>query len=160
MATKAGVWIDHRQAIVVLVTDAGKKIKKIASGVERPDHSRLKHKYTPNDFVAEDRREHKLMTQLKNFYDEVIACVRDAEAILIVGPGEAKREFIKRLKSKKLRGGIVELETTDKMTDRELAAKVALHFAKPTATKSATPKTTAKKATKTTSGKRAQKSGR
>ena len=36
MATKAGVWIDHRQAIVVLVTDAGKKIKKIASGVARP----------------------------------------------------------------------------------------------------------------------------
>jgi len=30
MATKAGVWIDHKQAIVVLVTDAGKEIKKIA----------------------------------------------------------------------------------------------------------------------------------
>ena len=67
----------------------------------------MKHKYTPNDFVAEDTLEHKLMTQLKKFYDEVIACVRDAEAILIVGPGEAKGEFIKRLKSKKLRGGIV-----------------------------------------------------
>lgn len=36
MATKAGVWIDHRQAIVVLVTDIGKTIKKIASGVQRP----------------------------------------------------------------------------------------------------------------------------
>ena len=68
------------------------------------------------------------MTQLKTFYNEVIACIRDAEAILIVGPGEAKGEFIKRLKSNELRGRIVELETTDKMTDRQLAAKVDLNI--------------------------------
>jgi hypothetical protein len=164
MAIKAGVWIDHRQAIVVLVTDRGKKIKRISSGVERPvrpsGNSRSKHKYTKNDFVAEDSLERKLMTQLKEFFDEVIACVRDADAMLIVGPGEAKGEFVKRLKSKKLRGRIVELETTDKMTDRQLAAKVAEHFAKITANKSATPKATAKKAKKTTSGNRTKKSGR
>ena len=28
MAAKAGVWIDHKQAIVVLMTDAGQKTKK------------------------------------------------------------------------------------------------------------------------------------
>jgi stalled ribosome rescue protein Dom34 len=155
MATKAGVWIDHRQAIVVLVTDAGKKIKKIASGIDKPDHSRSKHKYTSNDFVAEDRIEHKLMSRLKDFYNEVIASVRGAEQILIVGPGEAKAQFSKLLKSKEHRGRIAELETTDKMTDPQLAAKVDLHFAD----KSATPKGTANKAPKTTSGKRTKKSG-
>ena len=164
MATKAGVWIDHRQAIVVLVTDEGKQIKRISSGIERPvrssGNSRSKHKYTKNDFVAEDRLERKLMTHLKKFFDEVIACVRDAEAMLIVGPGEAKGEFIKRLKTKELRGRIVELETTDKMTDRQLAAKVDEHFAKITANKSATPKATTKNATKSTSGKRTKKTGR
>ncbi len=164
MATKTGVWIDHRQATVVLIADGDLKIKKIASGVEKPvrssGRSSSKHKYTPNDFVAEDRLEHKLMSQLKEFYDEVIASVRDAEAMLIVGPGEAKGEFMKRLNSKKLRGRIVELETTDKLTDRELAAKVKLHFAKMTSTKSASPQANAKVATKTTSGKRAKKSRR
>jgi hypothetical protein len=164
MATKAGVWIDHRQAIVVLATDAGKTIKKIASGVERPVHSAgkssSKHKYTPNDFVPEDRLEHKHMNQLKIFYNDVIACVRGAEAILVVGPGEAKEEFAKLLKGKKLRGRIDELETTDKMTDRQLAAKVDLHFAKNTANKSASPRATAKKTTKTTLGKRTKKSGK
>ena len=83
MSIKAGVWIDHRQAVVVLVTDAGKKIKKIASGVEKPVRSSgtssSKNKYTPNDFVAEDTLQRKLASELKNFYDEVIACVRDAE---------------------------------------------------------------------------------
>ena len=28
MVTKAGVWIDHKQAIVVLLTDADQEIKK------------------------------------------------------------------------------------------------------------------------------------
>jgi hypothetical protein len=156
MAIKAGVWIDHRQATVVLVTDTGKRIKKIASGIEKPDHSRLKHKYTRNDFVAEDRLEHKLMSRLKDFYNEVIASVRGAEQILIVGPGEAKAQFRKLLKSKEHRGRIAELETTDKMTDSELVAKMELHFAD----KSATPRGTANKAPKTTSGKRTKKSGR
>ena len=73
MAIKAGIWIDHRQAIVVLVTDAGKTIKRIASGFKSADHSSSQHKYTPNDFVAEDRLEHKFMNLLKIFYDEVIA---------------------------------------------------------------------------------------
>ena len=95
-------------------------------------------------------------TQLKNFFDEVIACVRDAEAILAVGPGEAKGEFVKRLKSKKHRGRIVELETTDKMTDRQLATKVGEHFAKDTADKAAT----ARKATESTAAKRTRNSGR
>jgi stalled ribosome rescue protein Dom34 len=98
------------------------------------------------------------MSQLKEFYDEVIASINDAEAMLIVGPGEAKGEFMKRLKSKKLRGRVVELETTDKLTDRQLAAKLDEHFAMNTA-KSVVPKSTAKD-TKTTSGKRTKKSGK
>lgn len=164
MATKAGVWIDHRRAIVVLATDAGKTIKRIASGVERPVHSagklNSKHKYTKNDFVAEDNVQHKLMNQLKIFYNDVIACVRDAEAILVVGPGEAKGEFAKLLKGKKLRGRIDELETSDKMTDRQLADKVDLHFAKNTNSKPAIQKATAKTTKNTTSEKRRKKSGR
>ena len=36
MATKAGVWIDHRQAVVVLVTDAGQEIKKITFDIGQP----------------------------------------------------------------------------------------------------------------------------
>ena len=63
------------------------------------------------------------------YYDEVLACVSGADSIFVLGPGEAKGEFIKRIKSKKLRGTAVELETTDKMTDRQLAAKVEQHFA-------------------------------
>ena len=66
---------------------------------------------------------------------------------MILGPCEAKGQLHKRLKSKKIRGLLVELETADKMTDRQLAAKVAQHFVSAPAKKSAAPKKAAMKAT-------------
>lgn len=72
MSVKAGVWIDHKQAILVLVSDAGNEIKKIDSGIERPARSGSNNSYTPNDFVAEDKLERKFDSHLKDFYDEVI----------------------------------------------------------------------------------------
>jgi hypothetical protein len=157
------VWIDHKQAIVVLITDAGKEVKKITSGVGMPTRStggsRLKNKYTPHDFVAEDRLERKHLTHLTEYYDEVIARLRGAEAILILGPGEAKGEFVKRINSKKL-GGVVEVATTDKMSDRQVAAKVSQHFATASADRSVSPKNHAKKATKATSRPTTKRSGK
>src|SRR5450432_2210913 len=139
MAAKAGVWIDHKQAIVVLVTDAGQKTKKLEGGTEhgaRPAGStRSKNKYSPNDCIAEDRRERKLVSDRQKVFDEVLAFIRGADSLLILGPGEAKGEFSKYIKAKKLLGLAVEMETTDKMTPLQLAAKVSEHFAKPAADK-------------------------
>ena len=67
---------------------------------------------------------------LNIYYDAVIACIRDADSILIFGPGEAKGELEKRLASKGLSGRVVGVETVDKMTDRQIAAKVRQHFPK------------------------------
>jgi len=129
MATKAGVWIDHKQAIVVLITDAGQEIKKFKSGSASAVGSRPNNKYTPNDFIAEDRRERKLASDHKKLYGDVLASILGAESLFILGPGEAKGEFDKHIKAKKLRGITVELEAADKMTDGQIAAKVRQHFA-------------------------------
>ena len=162
MAVKAGVWIDHKQAIVVLVTDAAKEIKKIKFDLGQPIPStggaRSKHSYTSHDFVAENKLERRTENDRKDYYDDVIATIRGAAAVLVLGPGEAKGEFFKRIKSKKLFGGIVEVETTDKMTDRQIAAKVGQHFAKTPANKSAPRKNSPKKkVAKGTSGNRTKK---
>jgi peptide subunit release factor 1 (eRF1) len=163
MAMKAGVWIDHKQAILVLITDTGKEIKKIKSGVGMPARtaagSRPKNKFTPQGFGSADRHDRKLTSHLTEYYDEVIARLRGAEAILILGPGEAKGEFIKRVNSKKL-GGVVEVETTDKMTDRQIADKVSQHFAKTSATSSGSPKSSAENGAKATSRSASKRSAK
>jgi hypothetical protein len=49
---------------------------------------------------------------------------------MIFGPGEAKGELEKRLVNKGLGGRVVGIETVDKMTDRQIAAKVRQRFPK------------------------------
>ena len=51
------------------------------------------------------------------------------EAVLIFGPGEAKLQLKERLsRSKALSEHIVGIETTDKLTDPQIVAKVKEHF--------------------------------
>ena len=77
---------------------------------------------------ADDSRERRSTGLLNIYYNAVIACIRDAESILIFGPGEAKGELKKRLQRNKLGGRIVAIETIDRMTDRQIAAKVRRYF--------------------------------
>jgi hypothetical protein len=132
MRTKTGLWIDHRKAIVVAVTDKGEETRLIISKVDkqpgRSEGIRSTTPYESQQVPADDSRQKKLTGQLNIYYDAVIACIRSAESILIFGPGEAKGELQKRLKRDKLSGRIVGIETIDKMTDRQIAAKVRRYF--------------------------------
>ena len=132
MRTKTGLWIDHRKAIIVAVTDKGEETTLIISKVDKqPGRSggiRSTTPYESQQVRADDSRQKKLTGLLNIYYDAVIACIRGAESILIFGPGEAKGELQKRLKRDKLGGRIVGIETIDKMTDRQIAAKVRRYF--------------------------------
>jgi len=93
-----------------------------------PAGLRAKNSHTPNDFAVEGKREQKVMVQLNEYYDEVIACVRDAQAILILGPGEANGEFRKRITKQKLRVHISEMKTVAKLTHEQMTDYVRQHF--------------------------------
>jgi hypothetical protein len=163
MAKQAGVWIDHKQAIVVLLTGKEKEIKKITFDIGQPIRavagSRSTRPYKPGEFIAEDTLQRKVENDRQNYYDDVIKSFRGAKGLLVLGPGEAKGEFVKRLRSKKLSGVTLDVETVDKMTDRQIAAKVGLHFT-PAKTKTtpARRKVAKKKVTKAKPKKRQKKS--
>ena len=133
MGTKVGLWIDHRKAMIVAVTDKGEKtgliISKVEKQLRRSGDSPLKGPYEPQEVPADDSRQRTLAGHLNIYYDAVIASIRDAESILIFGPGEAKGELKERLEKGKLGGRIAGVETVDKMTDRQIAAKVRQRFA-------------------------------
>jgi len=54
--------------------------------------------------------------------------IHQADSILIFGPGEAKSELQKRFEHKNMKVRIISNETTDKMTDRQIAAKIRERF--------------------------------
>ena len=133
MKTQAGLWIDHEQAVVVLLGENGEEVKKFHAEGPEPagasSRSGAEHKHTPNDFISEVSLQRKRAAIVDAMFDEVLTCLGDVESLLIVGPGEAKLEFNKHLQGKKLRGIVTELETSDKLTERQIVAKVKEHFA-------------------------------
>jgi hypothetical protein len=95
---------------------------------QSPVGLRAKNSYTANDFVVKGKREQTVMIQLNQYYDEVIASVRGAQAILILGPEKAKCEFRKRMVSQRLGGHIAEMKTVVKLTDEQITDYVRQHF--------------------------------
>jgi hypothetical protein len=134
MSTKVGLWIDHKKATVVTITEKGEEIGLIISRAEkqprRSGDSPLKGAYEPQHVAAQDSLQRAFTEHLNIYYDAVIASIRNAEAILIFGPGEAKGELRGRLEKHGLGERIAGIETTDKMTDRQLSAKVRKYFPK------------------------------
>src|SRR5512147_2921289 len=132
MKKEIGLWIDHREAILVILTDGGEEVRHITSNNGKHiRYSGSSHSKTPEglkEVTSEDQRDRKFGNQLNKHYDEVIAAIRDADSIQIFGPGEAKGELEKRLEHAGLKGHIVDIETVDKMTDRQIAAKVRERF--------------------------------
>jgi hypothetical protein len=132
MKRKVGLWIDHRKAVIVIISDNKEQTKLIISKVDkqpgRLDGKRTKTQYEQHQFEADDSRQREFTGHLNIYYDAVITCIRDAEAILIFGPGEAKGELKKRIEREKPSGRIVGVETVDKMTDHQIMAKVRQYF--------------------------------
>jgi hypothetical protein len=126
MKKEVGLWIDHRKTVIVSVTDKGEETRLIQSDMEK----HVRYSGAAQEDSAEDQRDARFIGHLNKYYDQVLSCIRDAESILIFGPGEAKVELQKRLENEALSGRVVEIETVDKMTDRQIAAKVRRHFPK------------------------------
>jgi len=134
MSTKVGLWIDHRKAIVVSIKENGEEIQEIKSDVEkqprRSGDSPLKGTYEAVQVPADDILQRTFTESLNVYYDKVIASIGSAESILIFGPSTAKDELKERLKENNLDSRIVGIDTVDKMTDHQIAAKTRLKFVK------------------------------
>ena len=132
MKTLAGLWIDHREAVIVILSDKGEETRRIKSHVvkqlRRSGRSPSQASFEAQMMPADDSREREYSGHLANYYDEVISCLRPAKAMLLFGPGEAKGELRKRIERNKLDLRITSFETSDKMTERQILQKVRRHY--------------------------------
>jgi hypothetical protein len=126
MTREVGVWIDHRKAVIAIIAGNTEGMRQVTSNMEK----HVRYSGAAQEDSAEDQRDKRFTGHLNKYYDRVIACIRDADSILILGPGEAKIELEERLGKEALRGRIVGVETVDKMTDRQVAARVRQRFLK------------------------------
>ncbi len=128
MRTEVGLWIDHRKAVIVIIAGKSEETRQVTSNMER----HVRYSGAAQEDSAENQRDRRFTGHLNKYYDKVIAGIREADSILILGPGEAKTELEARLADQALSGRIVGIETADKMTDRQVAARVRRRFLKTT----------------------------
>src|SRR5512141_2700170 len=126
MKKEIGLWLDHREALIVILTDGGEEGKRVASGSGKHiRYSGSSHSRTPEglkEVTSEDQRDRKFGNILNAFYDEIIASLRDADTVQIFGPGEAKGELGKRIEQEGIKAHVLAVETVDKMTERQISA--------------------------------------
>ena len=131
LKAEAGLWVDHREALIVVLSKTGEETKRIQSNVQQqlrrtgePSVGRFEYQEVP----ADDSRQRAYSGYLVRYYDEIVAYLRNAGAVLIFGPGEAKGELKKRFEMEKTGAHIVTMETTDKMTEPQIVAHIRHHF--------------------------------
>ena len=125
MNRMAGVWIDHKKAVIVSASDGHVTTKTLESDIAAHPHYGGQQ-----DGGGEKKYEERHRQSLERYYDEVIDHLREPEALLIFGPGEAKLELKERLgRSGAPSQPVVEIETADRLTDPQIVAKVKEHFA-------------------------------
>jgi hypothetical protein len=131
MSKDVGLWIDHKHAVIVTISAGGEETTCVSSYLEkesRPASGWGTHGH--RDYVTDDMQERRSMAQLERYYGEVIHNIRDAESIMIFGPGPAKGELAKRIENKHPHARILSVEPLDHVTDRQLAARIRARLAR------------------------------
>jgi stalled ribosome rescue protein Dom34 len=132
MQTIAGLWIDHRRAVIVTISDKGQKTRRITSSIEKQlrgsGRSHPRSTYKSRGAAAGDSREREYRGQPAAYYDEIVAGISAATTILIFGPGEAKHELKKRMERNADDKRLVRVETAGEMTDEQIVEKVRKQF--------------------------------
>ncbi len=134
MKREVGLWIDHTKAIIVTVTGEKEETTRVRSNIEKHVHfsggSYANPLYGTCSLSGEGKLGLKFTSCLNTYYDSVISQIRRADSIWIFGPGNAKGELEKHLQGDQLNAHIVGIDAAEKMTDRQIAAKVRQHFQK------------------------------
>lgn len=124
MGREVGIWIDHKKAVIVNIS-AG----RVSTSTLVSDVAPHPHYAGSQEGGGEKKYEERHSHELDRFYDDVIRQVGASDALLIFGPGEAKLQLKARLdRSNALPKSIVAVESTDRLTDPQIVAKVEEHY--------------------------------
>jgi hypothetical protein len=119
-----GIWIDHKKAVIVSIAAGHVTTKTLESDVGPHPHFS-----GSQEGGGEKKYEERLNHELDRFYDDVIRQLGKPDALLLFGPGEAKLQLKERLgRSSDLSKSIVAVDSTDKLTDPQIVAKVKEHY--------------------------------
>jgi hypothetical protein len=125
MKKSVGLWIDRSKSVIVSITNNIEAKRIITSDME---HYVLSSTVVPGDGSPENIRDRRFWNHLDEYYERIIAYIRDATVIQIFGPENAKYEVEKHLENEGLAVNIVSMEDAGTLSDLQIANKVQKRF--------------------------------
>lgn len=126
---QVGLWIDHRNAMIVTLLPSGAEVTSLMSHAERHGHRATPYAHAPSHPVApEDSRDRRYQGQLQNYYDMVIDEIQNADAVFIFGPGEAKIELKARMEERGMGDLVTRFEAAGQLTENQIVQRVRTYY--------------------------------
>ena len=130
---KIGIWIDKREAKIIRLEDGRETQKSVRSEVEEyhpKGGSGSRAKGGPQDVVQDSKYTNREKQQLKDYFNQVITHIINADAIVITGPAETGEKLNKELEQNHsaIHSKVSSVEKADVMTDNQLMAWVKDYF--------------------------------
>jgi hypothetical protein len=132
-----GIWLDHREAYLIWLDENGEADVQHAEA-DYPEEGQKADRAIGGRAGAygavapHAHLEEKQHREAKRFHDKLFRAVRTAERVYIFGPGKAREELAKRLREHKdFTGHIRAVESAEKMTHAQMAARVRSFFGVP-----------------------------
>jgi hypothetical protein len=133
METLVGVFLDHEKAVIIELVGKSTRMRRVESGVEK------KIKLTggaksdvprgPMDIADDRKTERRRNQQLQRYYKDLAHRLSIGDRIFLFGPGPAKQELHKVLSDiPELKQRIIGIESSDKLTENQIVAKVRTAF--------------------------------
>lgn len=125
MHKRVGLWLDRKKAVIVSIANNIEARSIITSDME---NYFLYSTVVPGDGSPENARDRRFWNHLGEYYDKIIAHLRDAAEIQIFGPDVAKYELQKRLEDEGLAEQIASVEDAGALTNVQIVIKVRKRF--------------------------------
>ena len=130
---QVGIWIDKREAKIILIENGDESITTILSEIEEfnpKGGSGTRYKGGPQDVVQDSKYLNKESLQLAKFFENIVEQIERADEIVIFGPAETGEKLHTKLLHKfpQVHAKTKPVETADNMTDNQLKAWVRSYF--------------------------------
>jgi hypothetical protein len=121
---KIGIWMDHSNANLIEFSSDAKETTTISSDFTSQDKGETLER---SENVMHNKEQQKQTT----FYKNIANVIREFDEVLLFGPTNAKVELHNLLKENHLYNDIkIEVQNTDKMSDKDKHTFVKNHFKK------------------------------
>ncbi|MEI8247729.1 MAG: hypothetical protein WCI51_17975 [Lentisphaerota bacterium] len=130
---KLGIWIDHKEAFLVSLQGDQTAVAHIESNADshyKPSGGwKASGTSVAQSVSKEQTAGERLKHQLHQYYQQIVTEADKVNRVYICGPGAAKTELEKEMaKAKSQHAKVEAVETCDKMTEKQIVAKVKSFF--------------------------------